>query len=153
MHTCTHTFLERSTPCRHRPAPAPPSGPEQTHANQRDGDPSQCFFTERRTASEQGQGHHLHGEKDNINFSSMVTSVPLENTLPLTGGAGPKRPQAHSTGGRGQGQARPPRKTGKATSPSKKTTHLTGIGAGGAALHHICVYILEKPSKPPERER
>ena len=36
-------------------------------------DPSQCFFTERRTASEQGQGHHVQAE--NIKFCSMVTSM------------------------------------------------------------------------------
>ena len=37
-------------------------------------DPSQCFFTERRTASEQGQGHRLQGEKSNIIFSMVTTT-------------------------------------------------------------------------------
>ena len=38
-------------------------------------DACQLFFTERRTASEQGQGHHLQGEKGDIKFSGMATST------------------------------------------------------------------------------
>ena len=36
-------------------------------------DPCQFFFTERRTASEQGQGHRLQGDKGDIKFSGMAT--------------------------------------------------------------------------------
>ena len=57
-----------------RPAPALPAvPPERTHANQREGGrwkmiPASASSQERRTASEQGQGHRLQGEKSNIIF-------------------------------------------------------------------------------------
>ena len=73
------------------PAPGPPgrpcsqrsrttgTNPRRTHANQREGGrwrmiPASASSQERRTASEQGQGHRLQGEKSNIIFC-MVTST------------------------------------------------------------------------------
>ena len=64
-HTCSRV------PGRHTAMVSPPRPSTRAMEN----DPSQCFFTERRTASEQGQGHHLQGEKSNIKLCSMVTST------------------------------------------------------------------------------
>ena len=66
-------------PGRAAPAPSGPAQPERTHANQREGGrwrmiPASASSQERRTASEQGQGHRLQGEKSNIIFC-MVTST------------------------------------------------------------------------------
>ena len=81
----------------------------------------------------------------------QAAATILEHTAPhRQGGANQKAHRPYPTGGRrGQGQARPPRKTGKATRPNKKTAHLTGKGGdtmgrgrgGAAALHHIYIYV------------
>ena len=55
-------------------------------------------------------------------------TIPLQNTLPphRRGGANQKDHRSHSTGGGGDEAKQD--QTGKATSPNKTTTHLTGKG-------------------------
>ena len=112
-------------------------------------DHSQCFFTERRTASEQGQGHHLQGEKSNIKFYEHVTMTSLltsgsnhtiHTAFHRRGGANQTDHRPHPTGGRGdKAEQDHPRR--------QKTTHLTGKGgvpwggAGRAGVQHPASYM------------
>ena len=92
--------------------------------------PASASSQERRTASEQGQGHRLQGEKSNIIFC-MVTSMLVTMTLLLTSGSNHtihifvEHTAPHRRGGANQNDHRPHPTGGEGTRHVTMTLLLT----------------------------